>query len=346
MRILFNHGLTVRELYTNTSKTIINRQRQWFIDRYGANSSYEDGISEPFKYTIWLILNHVLDNKVRFVVPGVIESYIDFEIVTGDMFEQQRQKGRFQTIDFIESDFTGYALRYFYKTKAYQKAYPIYLGGELKQKFFDGINSGVKYYTIKDVTIKDFLPEIYKKFNELSKMEVKKLIAHGFRRMHSAIKYGCAISIQVKKPVNCFAHIGAIYLEPGKQIREYSRRRDKKLRKIEGWNKTPFDNYYYIGLNDGAFAKWFEVNKKARCVLRFSNILLRKIKEEIYYKDKHVYIFRFKRDTFKGWSYWAEKLELRKVEYIGEALDRKFIPSTKTWKELIKEYEKRNNVDL
>jgi hypothetical protein len=27
------------------------------------------------------------------------------------------------------------------------------------------------------------------------------------------------------------------------------------------------------------------------------------------------------------------------VEYIGEALDRKFIPSNKTWKNLIKEYE-------
>jgi hypothetical protein len=150
------------------------------------------------------------------------------------MFIEQRQNGRFGQIDFIESDFTGYALRYYFKTKAYQKAYPIYFGGALKQKFLDGINSGVKFYTIKDVTIKDFLPQVCEKFSDLTNTEVKKLLAHGFRRMHSAIKYGCAISIQTKKNINCVAHIGAIYLKPDKQIKEYSIRRDKKLRKIEG----------------------------------------------------------------------------------------------------------------
>ena len=341
MRMLFNHGLTVEELYSNTPKTITDRKWTWFIKRYGSTSSYEDAISDPFKYCLGLIFNYILDNKVRFVVPCVAESYIDFEIVTQDMFEIQRQNGRFQEIDFIESDFTGYALRYYFKTKAYQKAYPVYFGGELKQKFLGGINSGVKYYTIRNVTIKDFLPQIYEKFSELSNIEVKKLVLHGFRRMHSAIKYGCAISIQVKKYGSCMAHIGAIYLKPEKQIKEYSIRRDKKLRKIEGWKKTPYDGYYYIGLNNSAFEKWYEVNKNSRSVLHFANIIPRKIKEEIYYKDKHLYVFRFTREDFKGWCYWAEKLDLRKVEYIGEVLDRKFIPSTITWKNLIKEYEKR-----
>jgi hypothetical protein len=108
------------------------------------------------------------------------------------------------------------------------------MGGKLKQKFFDGINSGVKYYSIKDVTIKEFIPQVSEKFPELTITEVKKILAHGFRRMHSAIKFGCAISIQVKKYINCIAHIGAIYLRPDKQIKEYSARRDRKLRKIEG----------------------------------------------------------------------------------------------------------------
>jgi hypothetical protein len=155
-----------------------------------------------------------------------------------DVYNQEvdkwNTKGRFQEIDFIERDFTGYALRYFFKARAYQKAYPIYLGGELKKKFFNKINSGTKFYTTKDVTINDFLPQVQEKFSELSQAEVKRLILHGFRRMHSAIKYGCAISIQTKKFFNCIAHIGALYLKPEKQIREYSVRRDRKLRKIEG----------------------------------------------------------------------------------------------------------------
>ena len=343
MRMLFNHGLTAEELFTNTPKSVVDKRWSWFIQRYGSTNSYEDAISDPFKYALGLILHYVLDNKVRFVIPCVAESYIDFEIVTGDMFVEQRQNGRFGEIDFIESDFTGYALRYYFKTKAYQKAYPIYMGGELKQKFLTGINSGTKYYTIKDVTLEHFLPQVWEKFPELTKTEVKKLLLHGFRRMHSAIKYGCAISIQTKKNINCVAYIGAIYLKPDKQIKEYSIRRDKKLRKIEGWKKTPFDGYYYIGLNDVAFERWIEANSKARTVLQFTNVIPRKIKEEIYYKAKHLHVFRFKRKDFKGWAYWAENLKLRDVEYIGEALDRKFIPSDKTWKNLIKEYETRGS---
>lgn len=343
MRILFNHGLTIEELYTKTPQSITNKNWRWFIDRYGSSSSYEDSLAEPFKYCIGLIFNHILDNRVRFIIPNVPESYIDFEVVTGDMFVDQRQKGRFQEIDFIESDFTGYAVRYYFKTKAYQKAYPVYFGGELKEKFLNGINTGKKFYSIKDVTIKDFLPEVYAQFPQLSPTEVKKLVLHGFRRMHSSIKFGCAISINTRKYFNCVAHIGALYLKPEKQIREYSSRRDKKLRKIEGWKKTPYDGYYYIGLNEGAFEKWIEVNRKARSLLKFSNVIPRKLKEELYYKDKHIYIFRFERKKFKGWSYWAEQLTLRNVVYVGEALDRKFIASGKSWKDLIKEYDKREH---
>jgi hypothetical protein len=92
-----------------------------------------------------------------------------------------------------------------------------------------------------------------------------------------------------------------------------------------------------------AFEKWVEANKKARTVVQFTNIIPRKIKEEVYYKAKYLHVFRFKRKDFKGWSYWAENLKLRNVEYIGEALDRKFIPSDKTWKQLIKEYETRSS---
>jgi hypothetical protein len=131
-------------------------------------------------------------------------------------------------------------------------------------------------------------------------------------------------------------------LNPEQQIKEYGVRRDRKLRKIEGWRKTPFDGYYYIGLNPTAFEKWVELNKKSKSIAHFVNIIPRKIQKEIYYKAKHLHIFRFKLEKFKGWSYWAPELALRKAEYIGEAYEHKFTASSKTWKELIKEYEKRN----
>ena len=341
MRILFNHGLTAGELYTNTSKSITNRPWRWWIRQYGWTSTYEDAIADPFKYCLGLVLNKVIDEKVRFKIPVKSEAYIDFEIVTGDKFLQQRQNGRFSEIDFVESDFTGYFLNYFFKAKAYQKQMPIYIGGELKKKFLEGINSGTKYYTIKDFTLDDILDEVHLKFSEIPKGELKNILLHGFRRMHSAIKFGCAITITSLRHINCYAYIGQLTLTPEKQIKEYSIRRDRKLRKIEGWRKPPFDGYYYIGLNPTGFEQWLEDNKTSKRIVRFNNIIPRKIQEELYYKAKHLHVFRFKLKAFKGWAFWADHLEVRDLEYLGEAFEHKFTPMEKSWQELRKEYETR-----
>ena len=88
-------------------------------------------------------------------------------------------------------------------------------------------------------------------------------------------------------------------------------------------------------------AKWVEANEKSRSIARFTNIIPRKIKEELYYKDKKIYVFRYKRKDFKGWAFWAEKLEVRKLEYLGYAYERKFYPEDKSWLEIKKAYEKR-----
>lgn len=341
MRILFNHGLTPGELYTNTPKTITDRSWRWWIRNYGSTNSYEDSLSKPFKYCIGLILNKILEDKIRFKIPVNSEAYIDFEIVKDDKFIEQRQNGRFSEIDFIESDFTGYFLNYYFQAKAYQKAIPIYLGGDLKRKFLSKINTGEKFYTVKDFTLNDVFDTVHSRFVDIPKGELKVLLLHGFRRMHSAIKFGCAITIAAQKNINCYAYIGKLTLTPDKQIREYSIRRDRKLRKIAGWRKEPFDGYYYIGLNPTAFDRWVLENKNTICLVNFTNIIPRKLQEELYYKAKHLHVFRFKRKTFKGWAYWAPKLKVRGLEYLGESYEHKFTPSYKTWKQLIKEYEAR-----
>jgi hypothetical protein len=343
MRVLFNHGLTPEELYTNTPKKITDKNLTWFNKRYGASNTYNDALSNPFKYCFGLIINRILDEKVRFKIPATTEAYIDFEIVSGDKFIKHRQNGRFSEIDFIESDFTGYALTYYFKAKAYQKSVPIYLAGELKQRFLNNINTGTKYYTIKDVTLEDFLDEVHAKFNDLTRNELKKLLFHGFRRMNASIKYGCSISISTNRYIKCMVHIGGLSMTPEKQIKEYSYRRDKKLRKIEAWSRNEFDGYYYIGLNPTMMQQWLEDNKGSRTVVKFNNIIPRKIQKELYYKAKHLHIFRYKRKTFKGYSFWADKLEVRKLEYLGEAFEHKFTPINKTWQELRKEYEENRS---
>ena len=343
MRWLFNHGLTPEELYTNTPKKIINRKRTWFIKNYGSTQSYEDAISAPFKYCFGLIMNKIIDDRVRFKVPVNWEAYIDFEIVTEDKFIKCRQNGRFQDIDFIESDFTGYALRYYFTAKTYQKHYQVYLGGDLKKKFIKGINSGIKYYSIRDFTINDVIDKVYDKFPDLDKKEVKNLIVHGFRRMHAAIKFGCGITINTTKYLNCYLYIGQLYANAIKQVKDYSFRRDQKLRKIEQWKREEFDGYYYIGLTPKVIKEWINLNIVSRTLLKFRKVLARKVMEELFYKNPDMYIFRINVKKFKGWMFWIEELNFRNVKYMGKVENYSFKPSDKLWKELIKTYETGNS---
>ena len=72
--------------------------------------------------------------------------------------------------------------------------------------------------------------------------------------------------------------------------------------------KTPFDGYYYIGLNPTALEEWVEENKKSRTLVKFKNVILRKIQQELYYKYKTVYVFRIKLSKFHGWAFELMRL--------------------------------------
>lgn len=198
MRVFYHHGLSFQDLYTNTSKNITDKNSRFFRNNYGA-SNLNDGLSLPFKYILGLIFKYIINNKVRFIVPYVARAWIDFETISEEDFEAWRQNGGLQEIDFIESDFKGYILKYTYGTYKYQRDMRIYLGGDLKKSFLSKINSGVKFYTTEDVNIKNFIEEVYKEFPLLSKKEIDKLIKHGFLRLNSAIKNRCAISLKSQK---------------------------------------------------------------------------------------------------------------------------------------------------
>lgn len=343
MRMLFNHGLATKDLFVNTPKKITDKHWRWLIKHCGAEkNSYEDALSDPFKYCLNLVINSVIDEKKRFKIPVAWESYIDFKIVKGDDFIRDRQNGRFQEIDFIESDFTGYCLTYFWKSKAYQKSVQIYVGGDIKKKFLGKINSGEKFYTTKDLTVNDFIDQVAEKFTALSKSEVKRMVLHGFRRMHSAIMFGCTITINSTKFGNCYLFIGSIYLNPKKQIENYISRRDRKIRIMKKWQKVEFTGHYYIGLNENRMSEFYEVNKKARTTLLFSNVIARKYLEELAYRSNKVYVFKVKH-KFSGYTKYLPNFKSRDVEYVGYFVGNKLYHSTEEWRNFIKNYETRDS---
>ena len=91
----------------------------------------------------------------------------------------------------------------------------------LVQGSYYDLNTIASY--VKQLTLNDFLPEVYSKFHKVPKAVLKELIKMGFRRMYTSVKAGCSISIQYNMEKRFIFHIGGVYTDPEKHIEHYSR---------------------------------------------------------------------------------------------------------------------------
>ena len=106
--------------------------------------------SQIFTYFFYLVILDIIENNVTFVLPmhknGVRKANISVKCFDGEMFQKMYQKGSFQGIDFLASNFKGYRLMFQYEAKGDIREKTIYINDALKQKFYEHINNGKKYY--------------------------------------------------------------------------------------------------------------------------------------------------------------------------------------------------------
>lgn len=97
-----------------------------------------------FSYGLLLIVKDIILNNVTFKLPGS-NAFIWGETVAGDEFIKARERGAFQDVDFLESEFTANKLMYRYKIKGINISKNIYLSKWLKDKLTENANNGIVY---------------------------------------------------------------------------------------------------------------------------------------------------------------------------------------------------------
>lgn len=346
MRLLFNHGINPTEIFSGDTRELCDKDYLWFQNNFNHyNESVEAYLGHIFTYALDIIIQYVIEHKVRFNGP-FNSFYIDFEMFLDEDFKIHRQRGRMQDIDIVESDFTGYQLTFYYRYSKYDSYYRkrnFYIGKKHRKMFIDKVNSGEKMHSIKDVTITHFLPQIYEKFPKLSKRELKKIISRGLSRLGQAMKENCYASIK-STVLDVTFFIGTVYFNPEFQIKDYYFRMRKKLEKIARWRKDKFDQYYYVGIDKNRMEDWVNLNDKSPkagwCWVWFEEVAARRLLDSVKYNSTHIYIFKIKvqKKYSKRWNFYIQKAKYRDVQYVGKAINYKFQPATKHWKDLIKEF--------
>ena len=97
---------------------------------------------------IKLVLKDIIDNNITFQLPtGSRKSDIHVNRISGDDFMIARQNGKFQDVDFLNSNFSGYQmmLNMYDREGRPTRSKPIYLNKEYKNKLTEYTNQGKQY---------------------------------------------------------------------------------------------------------------------------------------------------------------------------------------------------------
>jgi hypothetical protein len=74
--LVLNDGILIKEYFVNTPKKIINRKLSWVEKQLGIGRQQREVLlSDPFALSLSLVLNKMIDDKVRFKLPVSTEAF-------------------------------------------------------------------------------------------------------------------------------------------------------------------------------------------------------------------------------------------------------------------------------
>lgn len=123
------------------------------IDYDTVKKIYSDGDKRSLSASIFnkgmqLIVEDIIENNVHFLLPtlGNNEAYLYMKKTSGNDFKNAVKQGKWNDIDFLTSNFTGYQLALSVKSKKRpEKEKPIYLGYKHKDRITELTNEGKRY---------------------------------------------------------------------------------------------------------------------------------------------------------------------------------------------------------
>lgn len=107
-------------------------------------------LGRVFTFFIYLVILDIIENNVTFEFPlkGRAKGEFYVKSFTGEAFRKLYVAGKWEGIDFLNSNFTGYQIYFRYRTaRSDWKEKPIYISHRnVRDLFYKRINEGKQYY--------------------------------------------------------------------------------------------------------------------------------------------------------------------------------------------------------
>lgn len=141
------HAFSLHDLFMNFPVEKLKMTPQQCKEIY-SDGSKRDLAASIFAESLQMVINDIIDNNIHFKLPGLgrTQSYLYMKRTTGDKFKKAFKKGKWNDVDFVTSNFSGYQLTLEMQSeKRLPKEKSIYLSPKDKQKITDNTNQGKQY---------------------------------------------------------------------------------------------------------------------------------------------------------------------------------------------------------
>lgn len=121
------------------------------MSKFKTKQKRRSKVKEVFREGVSQVLNDIVENNVTFKIQGIgyQGGEIHMEKVDGEEFIRQKQNGKFQGVDFLESLFSGYQMYLYIHGKRdnflHRRKFPIYINKFFRDKIVERTNSGKGY---------------------------------------------------------------------------------------------------------------------------------------------------------------------------------------------------------
>lgn len=172
---------------------------------------------------------------------------------------------------------------------------------------------------------KDYYDELYKKYPEVPKKDIDKIVKFGWKSVYLHSSYGGDILIKDK---DFWCYLGNLKKNALDWYHYYIKKLIIKIKVLYKRKKKQWDGYYYFALDNVQYQDYLKKkNKKGRPFkwFTFNNILLYEIFDECSL-DNHEkqYFFRIPYISYIRSKFFCEKLKTDKAEFYMEREPLKF----------------------
>lgn len=141
------HAFSLKDLFMNFPVEKLKMTKQQCIDVY-SDGNKRDLSAQIFAKCMQMIVDDIIDNNTHFKLPGNpnSQSYIYMKRTSDKEFKKAFRNGKWNDVDFIESNFSGYqlTLETQYRKKL-PKSKPIYLSAKDRDRITEHTNNGKQY---------------------------------------------------------------------------------------------------------------------------------------------------------------------------------------------------------